>query len=312
MQEMRKILLSAFIVLTVLSPCHGFELIILGDARSGAGNEDFQKTRQVINDAIEYTENNYGNLVGIVMTGDYVSSGKSLEEWSAWTDANARAFDYPIYPCIGNHDDERTGCEWWDLSCEKASYYEWNYYHTFDVERWWSRDIEGLHVVSLDSNLEEFNSLTLDGDLIEMLQYNWFTDDLERNQGNPIMVVWHEPAYGSYSWFGQGHGSNTFMRDRYVSLCEQYGVTMILCGHNHWYERVTVNGIRHITTGGGGGLLQPVSLLQAWDRVEGSEVNKGGYHWCVVSVQDGLMKVEVIRHKTHRVLDSFEIVLNEQ
>ena len=309
---MKQLLLSALIALMGLAPCYGFELIILGDSRSGEGNRDFQKTRQVINDAIAYTEDTYDDLVGIVMTGDYVSSGTSDEEWNAWIDANEGAFDYPVYPCLGNHDDESSGCEWWDLSCENAAYLESNYYRAFNVDRWWSTDIEGIHLVSLDSNLEGFDPQTQRGDFIEESQYNWFLDDLEQNQHKPTVVVWHEPAYASYTWFGQGHGSNIFMRNRYVSLCEQYGVKVILCGHNHWYERVTVNGIKHITTGGGGAPLLPVSPFQALDRVEGSEVNRSGYHFCVASIEDGVMQVDVIRFKTHWIMDSFEIPLNAQ
>jgi hypothetical protein len=78
-------------------------------------------------------------------------------------------------------------------------------------------------------------------------------------------------------------------------------------GHNHWYERVTVNGIKHITTGGGGAPQAPVSPLFFLDRVKGSQVNKAAYHWCVVSVNEETITVDVIRHKTHRVLDSFVI-----
>lgn len=306
---MKKVILSILAAAMVFSPCYGFELIILGDSRSGAGNENFQKTRRIINDAIEYTENNYKNLAGIVMTGDYVSSGSSEDEWNAWIDANERTFDYPIYPCIGNHDDERTECEWWDLECENAVYLESNYYRAFNVERWWSTDIEGIHLIALDSNIEGFDPQTQQGDFIEDVQYAWFQDDLEQNQDKPLVVMWHEPAYASYTWFGKGHGSNIFMRNRYVSLCEQYGVQVILCGHNHWYERVTVNGIIHLTTGGGGAPLLPVSPFPALDRVEGSDANKGGYHFCVASIEDGLMKVDVIRSTTHWLMDSFEIVL---
>jgi hypothetical protein len=43
------------------------------------------------------------------------------EEWNEWIDANARAFDYHIYPCVGNLDDENADCKWWDLSCEQAA-----------------------------------------------------------------------------------------------------------------------------------------------------------------------------------------------
>ena len=281
-------------------------MIAIGDSRSGGGNKDFKKTEKIINDAIEYTEANYDELVGIAMVGDYVNSGKYVDEWERWREVNERAFEYPIYPCLGNHDDEHTDCSWWSLSCEINSYLNWNYYQTFDVWRWWSTDIEGLHLVSLDSNLDEFDVSTSDGDLLENCQYKWFEDDLNKNGDKPVIVIWHEPAYASHTWFGKGHGSNSFIRERYVSLCEKYGVKMVICGHNHWYERVAVNGIVHITTGGGGATILPVSLLP-WDKVEGSKVNIAAYHWCVLSINDDKIKVDVIKYKTHRVLDSFEI-----
>ncbi len=306
---MKKILLPVLFFLAAVSTVHGFELIVIGDSRAGVGNEFYQKARQIINDAIAYTERNYDNLVGIVMTGDYVKSGKNAWEWDAWIDANEKAFDYPIYPCVGNHDDEDAVCEWWDTHCEQEAYYTWNYYATFQVERWWSEDVEGLHVISIDSNLEGFNDETHEGDALETIQYEWFKDDLEMNRDKPMLVIWHDPAYASRSWFGEGHGSNRFMRNRYVSLCEQYNVKMIAYAHNHWYERFTVNGIKHITTAGGG--ATPLPLPCVWDRAEGSEVNKHGYHWCVLSVEEGLMKVKVIQHWTHRILDSFEIPLEE-
>jgi hypothetical protein len=305
--HMKIVYLSLFLVFCSAPAIHGFELIIIGDSRSGAGNEYFQRTREVMNDAIAYTERNYQNLSGIVMTGDYVKSGTNDEQWVAWIDANTSAFDYPIYPCPGNHDDENAACEWSDIPCEQEAYYTWNYYNTFNVERWWSTDIERLHLISLDSNLEGFDDETHEGDLLEELQYDWFKNDLETNGSRPTLVFWHDPAYASYSWFGKGHGSNGFMRNRYVSLCEQYNVKMIAYGHNHWYERFTVNGIKHVTTGGGGAPLLPVPFV--WDRAEGSEVNKVGYHWCVISVRGDLMTVKVIQHRTHRILDSFEVDL---
>lgn len=309
-ERRRKIgkLLIPSIILFCFSHCFGFELIVLGDSRSDFGNKNFQRTEAIINDAIEYTEGNYNELVGIVMTGDYVNSGKNVNEWERWREVNERAFEYPIFPCIGNHDDEHTDCPWWSVSCEMDAYYNWNYYQTFGVERWWSVDIEELHLVSLDSNLEEFDESSLEGDLLEMYQYDWFEDDLKKNEGKLTIVIWHEPAYGSYTWFENGHGSNSFMRERYVSLCEKYSVDMVMYGHNHWYERVTVNGIVHLTTGGGGAPLLPRSLLSG-DKVEGSEINVAAFHWCVVSVNDETVKVDVIKHRTHRVLDSFEIVI---
>jgi hypothetical protein len=38
-------------------------------------------------------------------------------------------------------------------------------------------------------------------------------------------------------------------------LCEQYGVSIVFGGHNHYYARAVVCGMQHITTGGGGAPL---------------------------------------------------------
>jgi hypothetical protein len=108
---------------------------------------------------------------------------------------------------------------------------------------------------------------------------------------------------------GEGHGSNRFMRSRSVSLYEQYGVKLIVYAHNHWHERITANGIHHVTTGGGGVPLLPAPFV--WDRAEGSEVYKVGYRWCLISIRRDLMTVQVIQHGTHRLLALFEIDLGQ-
>ena len=141
-----------------------------------------------------------------------------------------------------------------------------------------------------------------------------FRKEIMSNADKFTIVLFHEPAYGSHSWFGSGHGSNRFIRERYVSLCEDFDVEMVLCGHNHWYERVFANGIYHITTGGGGAPLLPVSPFPS-DRIEGSEVNEMAYHWCVLSIDEDSVRdyvrdsvrVDVIQHETHSLLDSFEV-----
>lgn len=303
---MKSIVSLCLVVFIWLSPCFGYELIVLGDLRSGAGNENFQKTEGIVKDAIHYTEQNYDEIRGIIMTGDYVSNSDSIDEWERFREVTEDAFQYPVYPCLGNHDDGPADYPQWFPFFERRLYYDWDYYQTFNVERWWSADIDDLHLVALDSNLAGFDFFTFTGDLLEIFQYMWFEEDLKKNSGKTIIVIWHEPAYGSHSWFGKGHGSNRFMRNRYVSLCEQYGVKMILCGHNHWYERVSMNGIKHITTGGAGAPLSPVSFFR-WDKVAGTEVNIAAHHWCVISVNDEAIEVDVIAFKTHKLLDSFQI-----
>ena len=94
---MRKVILAFSIILIHSYSCLGFELIVLGDSRSGSGNESFQRTSEIINDAIEYTEKNYDELIGIIMTGDYVGRRKNVDEWEKWREAAEKVFKYPVF-----------------------------------------------------------------------------------------------------------------------------------------------------------------------------------------------------------------------
>jgi hypothetical protein len=54
---------------------------------------------------------------------------------------------------------------------------------------------------------------------------------------------------------GGGHSNNSDVQNYIQPLCLQYGVSFVLTGHNHYYSRADVDGVMHITTGGGGAPL---------------------------------------------------------
>ena len=62
-------------------------------------------------------------------------------------------------------------------------------------------------------------------------------------------VVFHAPGYSA----GGGHLNNTYVQNTIQPLCAQYGVSIVFNGHNHYYSRAVVNGVTHLTIGGGGG-----------------------------------------------------------
>jgi hypothetical protein len=70
------------------------------------------------------------------------------------------------------------------------------------------------------------------------------------------MVVFHEPGWSA----GGGHANNTTVQNDLQPLFAQYGVAIIFAGHNHYYARASVNGVTHLTMGGGGApLYSPAS-----------------------------------------------------
>jgi 3',5'-cyclic AMP phosphodiesterase CpdA len=258
---------------------------------------------------LQDTAQSPSDLQGIILTGDYVSKGSDPGGWETFRSAYSAAFKYPIYPCIGNHDTEA-----FDMA-----YKCWNYYETFQKPRWYSVDIGGVHLVTLDSDLS-WNPLSPELLLLDIMQYNWLKKDLRRNAGKFTIVIWHEPAYSSHPAEGKGHGSDLFMQLRYVPVCEEFGVDLVLCGHNHWYERTlpikngiaSDEGITYITSGGGGANLYPAAVGQQ-DKLKDqdgnilSAVNVSEYHFCILIVSDNAISIKAIEYQTHEILDSFEV-----
>ena len=288
------------------------DFILLGDCRQASGNENHVLAGKIINDAIQYVQDTTqppSELQGIILTGDYVSRGNDPAGWETFRTAYTSAFKYPLYPCPGNHDTEL-----FDLA-----YKRWNYYETFQEPHWYAVDIGNIHLVSLDSALS-WNPLSPVLLLLESMQLNWFKKDLRYNAGKFTIVIWHAPAYSSHPAEGKGHGSDLFMRYCYVPVCEAFGVDLVLCGHNHWYERtlpikngtISDEGITYITSGGGGANLYPAAVEQQ-DKLKDkqgnilSAANVSAYHFCVLSVSDNTITIKAITYETHEILDSFEV-----
>ena len=328
---MHKLIQAVIIVFVIMfageSCISGAAIIIVGDSRRDGLNADYLLTRLIVENAVRFTLSEYGDISAIIMTGDYVESGEDDIAWKDWKEANREAFNYPVYPCIGNHDDEKTECsglyfsgEAGELICYFMRYYLTNYYKTFQLPEWYSVDIDNIHIVSLSSNYEGYDAESRQGDIQEPIQWSWLRGDLAENNKKWTIAVWHEPAYGSHTYFGKGHGSNRFIRKRYLPLLERYGCDLVLCGHNHWYERTVPildgsqddNGIVHVTTGGGGAPLLPVSRLP-FDKVHGandnilSEVNVAQHHFCVLTAEKNVLRLQAVKYNTFEILDEIEI-----
>jgi len=86
-------------------------------------------------------------------------------------------------------------------------------------------------------------------------QNNWLADDLSTSIKPFKIVMYHEPAWGAGT-----HSNDTTTQNDIHPLCVQNGVQMCVNGHNHNYVRCDVDGIHHITSGGGGAGLYDVDL----------------------------------------------------
>jgi predicted MPP superfamily phosphohydrolase len=82
-------------------------------------------------------------------------------------------------------------------------------------------------------------------------QVKWLEDELKGSREAWKVMFFHHPLYSS----GGRHGSDTQLRDVLEPLFIKYNVSMVLTGHDHFYERTKPQkGIVYFVTGAGGQL----------------------------------------------------------
>jgi len=82
-------------------------------------------------------------------------------------------------------------------------------------------------------------------------QIKWLEDELKKSGSAWKIAVFHHPLYSS----GERHGSDTQLRDVLEPLFLKYNVSLVLNGHDHFYERIKPQkGIQYFVVGSGGQL----------------------------------------------------------
>ena len=84
-------------------------------------------------------------------------------------------------------------------------------------------------------------------------QIAWLEQELKASSSKWKIPVFHHPLYSS----GDRHGSDVGLREVLEPLFVTYGVSVVLTGHDHFYERVKPQkGIVYFVVGSGGQLRE--------------------------------------------------------
>jgi predicted MPP superfamily phosphohydrolase len=84
-------------------------------------------------------------------------------------------------------------------------------------------------------------------------QIEWLEQELKNSTSDWKIVFFHHPLYSS----GDRHGSDLRLRDVLEPLFVKYTVSVVLTGHDHFYERVKPQkGIAYFVVGSGGQLRE--------------------------------------------------------
>jgi 3',5'-cyclic AMP phosphodiesterase CpdA len=174
-----------------------------------------------------------------------------------------------LYAVLGNHD-VLAG----DGGLEQLEYLGME-------DRWWSADLGDVLLVGLDSNQPG---------TAEQLQ--WLESTLSGSRERwKIVALHHGPFSSGYQ------GSASGVRDSFTPLFAQYGVQLVLSGHEHDYERtVAIDGVTYIVSGAG-------AEVRRTGTEEYTAYAAATFHFVDVNVFSDRIYVQAIDHDGRRFDD---------
>jgi hypothetical protein len=215
-------------------------------------------------------------------------SGNRIRTWSDWFDNNSRSARHrPWMPAAGNHENE--------LGNGPIGFGAYQTYFALpdsgaDAELrglWYAFTAGAVRVISLNNDdvcYQDGGNSYVHG-YSGGAQKRWLESELERTSTDSaidwVVVCMHQTAVST------GHGTNGAdlgIRQNWLPLFDRYGVDLVVCGHEHHYERthpvrgtlptdtltpaVVDNGTVHLVIGGGGTSIPSNRMLSAEPRCQ--------------------------------------------
>jgi hypothetical protein len=168
----------------------------------------------------------------LLYLGDVYDTG-SAEEYASRFHRSFGRFKRLIRPTPGNHEwpNRAVGYDayWRDLAPRSAA------------GHWYSFDLEGWHIVSLNSE-----------EVSRPEQLAWLRSDLARHPGTCTISFLHRPRYSAGK-----HADDPDIEPLWSALAGR--AVSVLAGHDHNYQRLRANrGLVQFVAGTGGRRLYPV------------------------------------------------------
>lgn len=248
-----------------------YRFVLFGDTRSDHASHA-EVVSRILAEAPVFTAH----------SGDLVANGTSESDWSWFFDVESSLLrSVPLYPVLGNH--EADGVRYQEVFVLPTA--------PAGTERYYAYTWATTGVVCLDLYLTPYSAGSD--------QYLWLEDTLAAWQGHPQVrlkvVLLHHGPYDSGP-----HGSHSVVRSDLVPLFERYGVAAVISGHDHTYERGTVNDVKYVVTGGGGAPLYEATG-DWW-----TQVTESVFHYVLVEVE-GPRATFTARRTDGSILDQFTV-----
>jgi len=190
---------------------------VIGDSGTGDRNE-YEVARQMVAFRAKFP------FAMVLMLGDNLYGGESPQDFKAKFEEPYKdllAAGVKFYATLGNHDDPKQ-----------------RFYKPFNMN--------GQRYYTFKAN-DRVRFFVLDSNYMDPEQLNWLAKELKGSNSPWKICFFHHPLYSS----GKQHGSDADLRRFLEPLFLEYGVKVVLAGHEHFYERLKPQkGIYYFISGG--------------------------------------------------------------
>ena len=260
-------------------PEHAIVFAVIGDYGSGNKNEG---------DVAALVKSWQPDF--IITTGDNNYPSGSAETIDATIGQFYHDFIYPyqgdfgqgadqnrFFPTLGNHDWMAPGARPY-----------LNYFTLPGNERYYDFTWGPVQLFALDADSNE-----PDGVGANSSQADWLQQRMAESTAPWKIVYMHQPPYSSGL-----HGSTTWMRWPF----QAWGATAVLAGHDHTYERLSIDGLTYFVNGVGGGAIYAFENILAGSQVRYND----DYGAMRVEATTGAITFQMFT-RAGEVIDTYEV-----
>jgi len=176
----------------------------------------------------------------------------------------------------GNHESNANG------GTTYRKYFPFPYKSYISSGNKWSYsfDYGPVHITNLYVEGTNYN--------LSQAEIDWLDYDLSKTSKKWKVIMFHAPIKNLY-----GYSAGTITINAIKQKAKQYGVQVVLMGHEHIYGHWVEDGTHYMTLGGGGAYIESIkySTIQSEDEIYAATAPQ----FAKFDIQNDVMKVDIVQ-----------------